>query len=97
MSVTAIVRFWILAMPAYIFLEEERARLQMQWQRLSPSGRLGVKSNVAIGGICSTGFMGNPNPAFSLFLYMNFSRPETGRPKSANIVLLTLRAYIPKY
>src|SRR6266700_5866834 len=33
MSATAIVRFWTLAMLAYIFLEEERHRLQTQWQR----------------------------------------------------------------
>ena len=33
MSVLAIVRFWTLALVAYVFLEEERARLQPQWQR----------------------------------------------------------------
>ena len=33
MSATAIVRFWTLAMLAYVFLEEERIRLQAQWQR----------------------------------------------------------------
>jgi hypothetical protein len=33
MSATAIVRFWTLAMLAYVFLEEERDRLQTQWQR----------------------------------------------------------------
>src|SRR5947209_15714087 len=33
MSATAIVRFWTLAMLAYVFLEEERDRLQSQWQR----------------------------------------------------------------
>jgi hypothetical protein len=33
MSATAIVRFWTLAMLAYVFLEEERHRLQSQWQR----------------------------------------------------------------
>ncbi len=33
MSVGAIVRFWTLALLAYVFLEEERARLQQQWQR----------------------------------------------------------------
>ncbi len=33
MSATAIVRFWTLAMLAYVFLEEERHRLQAQWQR----------------------------------------------------------------
>src|SRR6266849_4161780 len=33
MSATAIVRFWTLAMLAYVFLEEERDRLQQQWQR----------------------------------------------------------------
>ncbi len=33
MSATAVVRFWTLAMLAYIFLEEERDRLQTQWQR----------------------------------------------------------------
>ncbi len=33
MSATAIVRFWTLAMLAYILLEEERDRLQTQWQR----------------------------------------------------------------
>src|SRR5437764_15007006 len=32
MSATAIVRFWTLAMLAYVFLEEERHRLQHQWQ-----------------------------------------------------------------
>ena len=31
MSVTAILQFWTLAMLAYIFLEEERSRLQQQW------------------------------------------------------------------
>jgi hypothetical protein len=33
MSAVAIVRFWTLAMLAYVFLEEERHRLQTQWQR----------------------------------------------------------------
>jgi hypothetical protein len=33
MSATAIVRFWTLAMLAYVFLEEECHRLQEQWQR----------------------------------------------------------------
>ena len=33
MSATALVRFWILAMLAYVFLEEERQRLQTQEQR----------------------------------------------------------------
>lgn len=33
MSATAIGRFWTLAMLAYVFLEEERDRLQRQWQR----------------------------------------------------------------
>ncbi len=33
MSVTALLRFWTLAMLAYVFLEEERHRLQTQWQR----------------------------------------------------------------
>ena len=33
MSATAIVRFWTLAMLAYVFLEEERQRLQTQWHR----------------------------------------------------------------
>jgi len=32
MSATAIVRFWTLAMLAYVFLEEERHRLQEQRQ-----------------------------------------------------------------
>jgi hypothetical protein len=33
MSASAIVRFWTLAMLAYVFLEEERDRLHTQWQR----------------------------------------------------------------
>jgi SRSO17 transposase len=33
MSALAIVRFWTLAMLAYVLLEEERHRLQHQWQR----------------------------------------------------------------
>ena len=33
MSATAIVRFWTLVMLAYVFLEEERDRLRVQWQR----------------------------------------------------------------
>jgi hypothetical protein len=33
MSSTAIVRFWTLALAAYAFLEEERARLRDAWQR----------------------------------------------------------------
>jgi SRSO17 transposase len=33
MSALAIVRFWTLALLAYVFLEEERDRLQAQWQR----------------------------------------------------------------
>jgi hypothetical protein len=33
MSTIAIVRFWTLAMLAYVFLEEECDRLQTQWQR----------------------------------------------------------------
>ena len=33
MSAFALVRFWTLAWLAYVFLEEERDRLQAQWQR----------------------------------------------------------------
>jgi hypothetical protein len=33
MSALALVRFWTLAWLAYVFLEQERARLQQQWQR----------------------------------------------------------------
>ena len=33
MHATALVRFWTLAMLAYVFLEEEQRRLQQQWQR----------------------------------------------------------------
>ncbi len=33
MSAVALVRFWTLAMLAYVFLEEECSRLQTQWQR----------------------------------------------------------------
>jgi hypothetical protein len=33
LSATALVRFWTLAMLASVFLEEESARLQTQWQR----------------------------------------------------------------
>jgi SRSO17 transposase len=33
MSATAIVRFWTLVMATYLFLDEERARLGMAWQR----------------------------------------------------------------
>ncbi len=33
MSARAIVRFWLLALLAYVFLEEEQVRLQAQWQR----------------------------------------------------------------
>jgi hypothetical protein len=33
MSATALLRFWTLAMLAYVFLEEECHRLQTQWQR----------------------------------------------------------------
>ena len=33
MSAIAIVRFWTLAMLAYVFLEEERDRRPPQWQR----------------------------------------------------------------
>jgi hypothetical protein len=33
MSAEAIVRFWTLAWAAYCFLDEERARLQREWQR----------------------------------------------------------------
>ena len=33
MSATAILRFWTLAMLAYVLLEEERDRLQTLWQR----------------------------------------------------------------
>ena len=33
MSATAILRFWTLAMLAYVFLEEEQHRLQQLWQR----------------------------------------------------------------
>ena len=32
MSASALVRFWTLAMLVYVFLEEERHRLQEQWQ-----------------------------------------------------------------
>ncbi len=50
MSAIAIVRFWTLAMLAYVFLEEERDRLQTQWQRPVTIGEADVKSSVAIGG-----------------------------------------------
>src|SRR5207248_10021218 len=33
MSASAIVRFWTLAMLAYVFLEEEQQRLRVWWQR----------------------------------------------------------------
>ncbi len=33
MSTEAIVRFWTLAWAAYCFLDEERARLRLEWQR----------------------------------------------------------------
>ena len=33
MSADAIVRFWTLAWAAYCFLDEERARLRLEWQR----------------------------------------------------------------
>ena len=33
MSATALVRFWSFALLAYAFLDEERDRLQKQWQR----------------------------------------------------------------
>jgi hypothetical protein len=33
MGATALVHFWSLALLAYAFLDEERARLQQQWQR----------------------------------------------------------------
>lgn len=33
MSATALVRFWSLALLASAFLDEERDRLQKQWQR----------------------------------------------------------------
>jgi hypothetical protein len=33
MSATAIVRFWTLVLVAYSFLDEQRDRLQVQWQR----------------------------------------------------------------
>jgi DDE superfamily endonuclease len=33
MNATAILRFWTLALLAYVFLEEEQARLQTEWQR----------------------------------------------------------------
>jgi hypothetical protein len=33
MSATALLRFWTLARLSYVFLEEERDRLQVQWQR----------------------------------------------------------------
>jgi hypothetical protein len=32
MKATAIVRFWTLVMAAYLFLDEERARLRDEWQ-----------------------------------------------------------------
>jgi hypothetical protein len=33
MSVSALLRFWTLAMLAYVFLEEEQQRLRLLWQR----------------------------------------------------------------
>jgi len=33
MSASAILRFWTLALLAYVFLEEEQQRLQVSWQR----------------------------------------------------------------
>jgi hypothetical protein len=33
MGATALVRFWSLALLVYAFLDEERSRLQKQWQR----------------------------------------------------------------
>ena len=38
MSATALLRFWTLAMLAYVFLEEEQHRLQVQWQRPATIG-----------------------------------------------------------
>jgi hypothetical protein len=33
MSASALLRFWTLAMLAYVFLEEEQQRLRLSWQR----------------------------------------------------------------
>jgi hypothetical protein len=38
MSTSALLRFWTLAMLAYVFLEEEQQRLRLSWQRLVTIG-----------------------------------------------------------
>src|SRR5437660_12520119 len=76
MSATALVRFWTLAMLAYVFLEEEGDRLQTQWQRHVTIGEARRDIQRRIGGICSTGFMGNSNPVLNPKRSLNFSRLE---------------------
>lgn len=61
MSATAIVRFWTLALLAYVFLEEECTRLQAQWHRHVTIGERGAKYSVGIVERSSLGFMSSSN------------------------------------
>jgi len=76
MSAMAIVRFWTLAMLAYVFLEEEASACNSSGTVMSPLARPGVKFSAVIGGICSIGFTGSSNPGFNPTTCMNFSRLE---------------------
>ena len=85
MSATAIVRFWTLAMLAYVFLEQERTACKSSGNALSPLEKLAVKSSVAIVDTSSTGCMTNSFPALNLRPCLTFLPPEAALPKSANI------------
>jgi hypothetical protein len=76
MSATAILRFWTLAMLAYVFLEEEQHRLQQQWQRPVTMEKLAAKSSVASVAWCFSGSLSNSKLAFNLTPCMIYSPPE---------------------
>ncbi len=79
MSAVAIVRFWTLALLAYVFLEEERARLQQHWQRPVTIGE------ARLGSAYSIGFMTSSNPGSNLTPCMIVLPLEAAQPKSAKI------------
>ena len=96
MSATAIVRFWTLAMLAYIFLEEERDRLQSQWQRHVTIGEARREIQHRHRPMCSICFMDSSNLALNLTPSTTSSPPERDPPKSAKIEFTSRREILSK-
>jgi hypothetical protein len=85
MSALAIIRFWTLALLAYVFLEEEQARLQQQEQHPITLGKAWREIQVAIDSEYWIGFMTSSNPESNPTPCMTSLPLEAAQPKSAKI------------